>query len=123
MPVVAQAAIPQGSSVRTVTYDAGLEGSTLRPIAGSVLTGKMQLHIYPDGIVQGTYFPLDGNAFAVSGGVQQNGNVNLVLGRITVSGHVNANGSIVGSSFGPAAFDDLTFIAHPVQIERHQIRR
>jgi hypothetical protein len=113
VPLAAQAANALPSSQKTITYDAGLEGSSFRPIVGALLAGTMRLTLYPDGTIQGTYIPEDGNSFAVAGGLQEDGLVFLTLGRTTVNGKLMPNGTIVGSTFGPAAFDALKFVAVP----------
>ena len=95
----------------TVTYNADLEGSDIRPIVGAYLAGTMRLTFYPSGIVQGTYLPLDGNPFQVTGGVETDGALWLDLGGTTVRGRIDRSGSIVGDSWGTTPFSNLTFKA------------
>jgi hypothetical protein len=113
VPLAAQAANVLPSSPRTITYNAGMEASSVRPIVGALLAGTMRLTLFPDGTISGTYVPQDGNSFHVAGGLQQNGDVFLTLGQTTVNGQLLPDGTIVGSTFGPPAFDALKFVAVP----------
>lgn len=121
-PLVALAQNARPSVSETITYDAGLQGTSTRPIAGEALSGRMRLTVSPDGTIQGTYIPQDGAPIQVSGGLGTDGNVWLTFGQITVMGQWHRNGGIVGSSFGPPAFDRLQFIAHPVYVQHSQER-
>lgn len=118
VPIAAQAANALPSAPRTITYDAGLEGSSARPIAGALLAGTMRLTLYPDGTIQGRYTPEDGASFPVAGGLQGNGAIFLTLGRTTVNGTLMPSGRIVGSTFGPPVYDALKFVAVPSERER-----
>ena len=122
IPAVAQATNARPSFPETITYNVGLEGTTSRPIVGSALAGRMRLRIFPDGNIQGTYLPEDGNPLSVTGGLGTDGSVWLLFGQVTIMGRWHQSGAIVGSSFGPAAFDRLEFVAHPVYIQHSQQR-
>lgn len=122
VPLAVQAAGFRPASTETITYDAGLEGSSARPIVGAVLAGRLRLTISPDGTIAGTYFPQDGNAFPVTGGLEESGSMWLLFDNTTIMGHLKRDGALVGSSFGPPAFDRLTFVAHPVSIQHSQQR-
>ncbi|MGH7662432.1 MAG: hypothetical protein ACRENA_16125 [Vulcanimicrobiaceae bacterium] len=113
VPLAAQAATMLPSSPKTITYNADLEGSSLRPIAGALLAGTMRLTLYPDGTIQGIYNPEDGNPLHVAGGLQQNGNVFLTIGQTTVDGQLMRDGRIVGSTYGSPALTALKFVAVP----------
>ena len=121
-PLAAQAANARPNTAETITYDAGLERTSFRPIVGAELAGEMKLTLYPNGSIQGTYFPYDGSPFPVAGGLQPNGHVFLSLGKTTVSGKLTSDGGIVGSTFGPPAFNALEFVAHPERIRHSQQR-
>jgi len=122
VPLAAQAANARPPFAETITYDAGLQGTISRPIVGSALAGRMRLNIFPDGNIQGTYIPQDGNPFPVTGGLGTDGSVWLSFDQITVMGRWQQGGRIVGSSFGPAAFDRLQFVADPLYTQHSQQR-
>jgi hypothetical protein len=99
---------------RTITYSAAFEGSNVRPITGELLDGTMRLTLYPNGIIQGLYFPQDEAPFTVSGGLDNNGKVWLLLGRTTVTGEWKAGDEILAYSTGPL-FQNLQFAATPTK--------
>ncbi|GEM_PF-2803041 len=119
-PLRAQARDMHPIPQKTITYRASLEATAARPIVGAVLPGTMRLTLDPDGTIQGTYIPEDGHPFPVTGGVRQNGNLFLTMGRTTVNGRLMRDGTIIGSTFGPAPFDALKFVAVPKELEHPQ---
>jgi hypothetical protein len=100
------------TQARTITYAAAFEGTTIRPMTGELLDGTMRLTLYPNGIIQGTYIPQDEQPFSVSGGLDDNGKVWLLLGRTTVTGEWKAGDAITAYSTGPL-FANLQFTATP----------
>jgi len=119
-PIAAQAANARPAAPETITYNAGLQGTLSRPIAGSEFDGRMRLSVFPDGNIQGTYIPDEGSPLSITGGLGTDGSVWLNFGAITVMGSWQKSGKIVGSSFGPAAFDRLQFVADPVYVQHSQ---
>jgi len=99
---------------RTITYSAAFVGSSVRPITGELLDGTMRLTLYPNGVIQGMYFPQDDAPFTVSGGLDDKGKVWLLLGRTTVTGDWKAGDSILAYSTGPL-FQNLQFTATPAK--------
>lgn len=99
---------------RTITYSAAFVGSSVRPIVGEYLDGSMRLTLYPSGIIQGMYFPMDGTPFTVSGGLDDNGKVWLMLGHTTVTGDWKTGDSIIAYSTGPL-YRYLQFTATPAK--------
>jgi len=75
----------------------------------------MRLTLYPSGIIQGLYVPQDAAPFAVTGGLNDDGNVWLRLGRATVTGKWTAGGVIDAYSSGPA-YQSLKFTATPTKL-------
>jgi hypothetical protein len=100
------------AQARTITYSAAFVGSNVRPIVGEYLDGTMRLTLYPSGIIQGLYFPQDEAPFTVSGGLDNNGKVWLLLGHSTVTGTWESGDVIDAYSTGPA-YQNLKFTATP----------
>jgi hypothetical protein len=111
-PIAARAASVLPVQPRAVVYAAAFVGSTARPLVGEYLDGTMRLTIYPSGIIAGTYLPQDGSPFSVSGGLDANGKVWLLLGQTIVTGELQPDGTIAAYSAGPS-FQDLKFTAKP----------
>jgi hypothetical protein len=111
-PVAARAATVLPAQAHTVVYSASFVGSQSRPIVGEYLDGTMRITVYPSGIIAGTYLPQDGSPFTVSGGLDANGKVWLLLGQTIVTGAWQPDGAIVAYSAGPS-FQDLKFTATP----------
>jgi hypothetical protein len=99
---------------RTITYSAAFVGSSVRPIVGEYLDGTMRLTLYPNGIIQGLYFPQDEPSFTVSGGLDDNGKVWLLLGNATVTGTWKTGDVIDAYSSGPS-YQSLKFTATPTK--------
>lgn len=102
------------AQARTITYSAAFVGSSVRPITGELLDGTMRLTLYPNGVIQGIYFPQGDAPFAVSGGLDDNGKVWLLLGRTTVTGDWKPGDAILAYSTGPL-FANLQFSATPAK--------